>query len=137
MNSRHMNSKTLVTFKKSVNNQSEYLRQPGKENSTMFASLRSLNIRPLQITSLVLLTLISTSVALGQAQSSTANIQGFVRDTSGAVVPNATVTARFPGTNVSRTTTTNDEGRYRLINLPPGDYDITVEAPNFKKAVLS
>ena len=103
----------------------------------MFASVRSLLIRSLQITSLVLVTIFSTSVALGQAQSNAANLQGFVKDQSGAVVANATVTARFPGTNVSRTTTTNDEGFYRLINLTPGDYDITVEAANFKKAVLS
>ena len=30
----------------------------------------------------------------------------------------------------------NDEGFYRIVNLPPGDYEITVEAANFKKAVL-
>src|SRR4051794_6973141 len=103
----------------------------------MFASLSSLIIRSLPITSLVLVIISFTSVAFGQAQSNAANIQGFVRDQSGAVVANATVTARFPGTNVSRTTTTNEQGAYRLINLTPGDYDITVEASNFKKAVLS
>ena len=76
-------------------------------------------------------------MALGQTQSNAADIQGFVRDSTGAVVANATVTVRNPGTNLSRTTTSNDEGNYRIVNLPPGDYEITVEASNFKKAVLT
>jgi hypothetical protein len=75
-------------------------------------------------------------LAFGQAQSNAADIQGTIKDPTNAVVANATVTARNPSTNFSRTATSNDEGFYRLINLPPGDYEITVEAANFKKAVL-
>ncbi|MEP6818784.1 MAG: TonB-dependent receptor, partial [bacterium] len=45
-------------------------------------------------------------------------------------------TARNPGTNISKTTTTNQDGSYLIVNLTPGDYEVTVEAPNFKKAVL-
>ena len=59
-----------------------------------------------------------------------------MKDATGAVVANATVTARNPATNLSRNATTNDEGFYRIVNLPPGEYEVTVEAPNFKKAVL-
>jgi hypothetical protein len=76
-------------------------------------------------------------VALGQAQSNAADLQGTVKDATGAVVGNATVTARNPATNVSRTATTNDEGFYRIVNLPPGAYEVTVEAANFKKLLLS
>ncbi|HXQ73178.1 MAG TPA: TonB-dependent receptor, partial [Pyrinomonadaceae bacterium] len=79
----------------------------------------------------------STSAALGQAQSNAADLQGTVKDAAGAVVPNANVTIRNPGTNFSRNTTTNDEGFYRIVNVPPGDYEVTVEAANFKKAVLT
>jgi hypothetical protein len=75
-------------------------------------------------------------VAFGQAQSNAADLQGTVKDSTGALVANASVTARNPATNISRTTTSNDEGFYRLINLPPGDYEVTVEAPTFKKTVL-
>ncbi|PWT92436.1 MAG: hypothetical protein C5B55_06465 [Blastocatellia bacterium] len=103
----------------------------------MFTSLRSCLIRTSQIISLVMVSVVCVSVALGQAQSNAADIQGFVKDATGAVVPNATVTVRNPGTNLSRSTTTNDEGFYKIVNLPPGDYDITVEAANFKKAVLN
>src|SRR5262245_54120636 len=76
------------------------------------------------------------SVAMSQAQSNAADLQGTVRDPSGAVVPNATVTAKNSATNVSREATTNDEGFYKIVNLPPGDYAVTVTASNYKTAVL-
>jgi hypothetical protein len=72
-----------------------------------------------------------------QSQSNAADLQGFVRDPQGAVVQNATVTARNPATNTSRTAMTNDDGFYQIVNLPPGDYEVTVEAANFKRAVLT
>jgi hypothetical protein len=81
--------------------------------------------------------LLSANAALGQSQANAADLQGTVKDSTGAVVPNANVTARNPATNVSRSATSNDEGFYRLVALPPGDYEVTVEAPNFKKAVLT
>lgn len=80
--------------------------------------------------------LAGSHVAYGQAQSNAADLRGFVRDPTGAVVTNATVTARNPATNTSKDATTNDEGYYQIVSLPPGDYEVTVEAPNFKKAVL-
>ena len=103
----------------------------------MFVSLRTSLARFNQASALLIIGLMCASVALGQAQSNAADLQGFVKDSTGAVVPNATVTARNPGTNVSRSTTSDDGGNYRIVNLPPGDYEITVEAPNFKKAVLT
>jgi hypothetical protein len=104
---------------------------------TMFVSLKSWLSGSFQLISLLAMLLLSVNVALGQAQSNAADLQGTVRDSTGAVVPNASVTARNPGTNVTRNATTNDEGFYRIINVPPGDYEITVEAQNFKKAVLT
>lgn len=80
--------------------------------------------------------LAGSGVAFGQAQSNASDLQGVVRDQSGAVVSGATVTARHPGTNTSKATTTNEEGSYLIVNLTPGDYEVTVEAANFKKSVL-
>jgi hypothetical protein len=59
-----------------------------------------------------------------------------VRDQSGALVKGATVTARNPATITSKSTTTNDDGSYLIVQLTPGDYEVTVEATNFKKLVL-
>jgi len=80
--------------------------------------------------------LFGSGIALAQTQSNAADLQGVVRDQSGAVVSGATVTARNAATNVSKTVTTNDEGAYLIVNLPPGDYEVAVEAANFKKVVL-
>src|SRR5688500_6569145 len=103
----------------------------------MLVSLKSWLSGSFQLISLLAILLVSANVALGQAQSNAADLQGTVKDATGAVVPNATVTVRNPATNVTRDGTTNDQGFYRVINIPPGDYEVTVEAPNFKKAVLT
>jgi hypothetical protein len=103
---------------------------------TMLLSLRSRFIGSFQIPALLVVLFLSAHAAFGQAQSNAADIQGTVKDATGAVVANATVTVRNPNTNVTRNATSNDEGFYRIINVPPGDYEITVEAANFKKTVL-
>jgi hypothetical protein len=43
---------------------------------------------------------------------------------------------RNAATNVSREATTNDAGYYKIVNLPPGEYVITVKANNYKTAVV-
>ncbi len=81
-------------------------------------------------------TAVCAGIAFGQAQSNAADLQGVVRDPNGATVKGATVTARNLGTNISRTATTNDEGAYQLINLPPGAYEVAAAAQGFSKAVI-
>lgn len=80
--------------------------------------------------------LICIGTAMSQAQSNAADLQGSVRDQNGAVVANASVTVRNAGTNLEREATTNDDGYYKIVNLPPGDYSITVKAANYKTAVI-
>ena len=103
----------------------------------MLVSLMSRLNGSFQIPCLLMVLLLSAHAAFGQAQSNAADLQGTVKDSTGAVVANASVTARNPGTNFSRSATSNDAGFYRIVNLPPGDYEVTVEAANFKKAVLT
>src|ERR1044071_9905691 len=103
---------------------------------TMLVSLRSRSIGSFQIPALLVVLFLSAQAAFGQAQSNAADIQGTIKDANNAVVANANVTARNPNTNVTRNATSNDDGLYRIINIPPGDYEITVEATGFKKAVL-
>jgi hypothetical protein len=62
----------------------------------MFVSLRSRLIGSFQIPCLLVVLLLCAHVAFGQAQSNAADIQGTVKDSTGAVVANATVTARNP-----------------------------------------
>src|SRR3954447_22334476 len=67
------------------------------------------------------------------SQTATANINGYVRDASGASVPNATVTARMTEQQLVRTTEANSDGFYQLLALPPGTYSITFQAPGFQR----
>ena len=60
-----------------------------------------------------------------------------VTDSSGAVVPNCKISARNEGTGVVKETTTDVSGNYRVSYLLPGLYQISAEAPNFKRAVQS
>ena len=66
------------------------------------------------------------------AQTTTATLQGVVRDASHAVRPGATVTLRDVNTGFVRTTTTDAEGAYVLTYVPTGTYDLTVELSGFK-----
>ena len=76
------------------------------------------------------------TLAMSQAQSNAADLQGVVRDPNAAVVANATVSARNTSTNQSRETTTNDNGFYKIISLAPGEYEVTVTSTGYKTAVI-
>lgn len=86
------------------------------------------------LVSLFVLTAVLAPTSL--AQRVNADLTGRVLDQNGAAVTNATVTARNLGTSAERTAQTNDAGDYLLRELPPGRYEITVEAPNFSKALV-
>ncbi len=66
------------------------------------------------------------------AQSDVGTITGFVRDPSGAVIPNAKVTIKNEGTSEEHTVTSDAQGHYTVPNLVPGDYSMTAEAGGFK-----
>ncbi len=66
---------------------------------------------------------------------STAQLNGVVRDPVGAVVPNAIVTITDPSKGFSRTTTSDGQGSYQLLLLPPGSYTVTASSPGFSKLV--
>ena len=84
-----------------------------------------------------LLVISCVSVAMSQAQSNAADLQGTVRDPNGAAVPNATVSVKNTATNLTREATTNDEGFYKIVNLPPGIYEVKITAANFKTATIA
>src|SRR5262245_47922082 len=114
------------------------------------APLRSLSIcaapvqhrrKYMRTTSKVALLALSLALCLALAattfgQAVYGSVFGTVTDSSGAAVPNATVTITNTGTNVSETTKTNESGNYTQTRLIPGTYRVKVEAPNFKSAVI-
>jgi outer membrane receptor protein involved in Fe transport len=80
-----------------------------------------------------LLTLLVFPLQL-QAQLTRGAISGTVNDESGATVPGATVKVTAVGTNISRDTTTNEDGFYRIGALEPGQYEIRIEKVGFTAA---
>ena len=74
----------------------------------------------------LLFTTIAASPSLF-AQSDLGSISGFVKDPSGAVVPDAKVTVRNQS-GIERTVHTNESGYFTITNIPAGFYAITVEA---------
>ncbi|MET0650716.1 MAG: TonB-dependent receptor [Pyrinomonadaceae bacterium] len=80
------------------------------------------------------LLLAAQSVAARQ-QSASATLRGVLLDSHGAAVPAATVRATNVANGAARETRTNDEGAYALTNLPPGDYEVRVEATGFAPKV--
>jgi hypothetical protein len=67
------------------------------------------------------------------AQFDKGQVAGFVRDQKGAVISAASVKITNTLTKLERTATTNDSGYYVQPDLLPGDYEVSVEAPGFKK----
>jgi Carboxypeptidase regulatory-like domain len=70
--------------------------------------------------------------AAAVAQTSTSRITGTVTDSSGAVVPGATVTAKNEDTGLTQTQATTDAGLFAFPSLPAGAYTITVERTGVK-----
>ena len=70
------------------------------------------------------------------AQGLFGTISGIVVDTSGAVVPGATVRITNVNTNVAVTLTTNSAGVYVATSLNPGVYNVEAEAKGFKTAIV-
>ncbi len=61
-------------------------------------------------------------------------INGQVTDQTGALIPGANVTARLTTTNTARTVVTDDAGRYRLVELAPGAYNVSATSQGFAVA---
>jgi hypothetical protein len=102
----------------------------------MFASRIRLDCRSLaRHYSLICLSLIVLLVAWipeGSAQTVYGSVVGLVTDSSGAAVPNATVTITKIETNETRQTTTNQAGSYSLTTVPAGTYHVTISQLGFK-----
>lgn len=94
--------------------------------------LHSVELRTTQRTVIHLLAICLLLTAVGFAQSTTEGaISGTVYDANGAALPKATVTVKNIGTNAVQTTTSDASGYFRVTNLVPTSYEVTVTASGF------
>jgi len=80
----------------------------------------------------LLVAAVAMLLVLGVSAQEAGQISGVVRDSSGAVVPGATVKAIEVGTGFARTTTSGADGQYVLRSLRPTRYEVTVEVTGFR-----
>ncbi|HYE66693.1 MAG TPA: TonB-dependent receptor [Pyrinomonadaceae bacterium] len=83
-----------------------------------------------------LLIVVISAWALAQS-TVTGAIGGVVKDPQGAVVPSASVSVRDEETNKEGQATTDDQGRFRVVQLQPGRYTVTVNANGFNPYIQS
>ncbi len=86
---------------------------------------------------LLALTVFLLLTGLAAAQVDRATLAGTVRDSSNAVVPQATVSLTHLSTNVITRVTTNAQGAYLAVNLAPGEYLVEAEAPGMAKSPMT
>src|SRR4029450_436322 len=72
--------------------------------------------------------------AFGQT-SANGSIRGYVRDATGAVVPDTAIAATGPGSPTPVAVVSDKEGYYRLLELPPGEYELTADRDGFARFV--
>ena len=80
---------------------------------------------------LVMAVTLLPSLAAAQARVTGADLEGTLRDDTGAVLAGANVTATNVETAVERSTATDVKGRYMLAALPPGVYRVSAELFGF------
>ncbi|HEY0375931.1 MAG TPA: carboxypeptidase regulatory-like domain-containing protein, partial [Pyrinomonadaceae bacterium] len=85
---------------------------------------------------LCLLVSFASSAARAQSQITTGVVQGSVSDPNGAVVPGATVEVRNVDTNLTLNRSTDEDGRFTFLQLPSGNYELTVTKEGFSKLIL-
>src|SRR6266540_3944889 len=72
-----------------------------------------------------------TPALLAQSQATTGVIEGTVVDASGSSLPGVTVVAKNTATNFEQTTVTDRTGRFRIVLLPLGPYNVTASLEGF------
>ena len=99
------------------------------------------SIRMPLLTRLLAIGLVGLSIGFSPdaavAQVLYGSIVGNVTDAQGGAVPGATVTIVNKETNLTRETTTNEEGNYSLVNVLPGPYDVKVSLQGFREVLRS
>src|SRR3954470_16111652 len=82
-----------------------------------------------------LLLLFVPALSLGQTEKGA--IVGLVTDSTGSVIPNASVTVTNLATNTSQSFTTNNEGLYEAPFLAPANYKVTVSSQGFSTVLVN
>src|SRR5438034_6776189 len=92
-------------------------------------------MRPLHSLTVMIILLTAAAGLAAQSQITTGVVDAIVLDTSGAVLPGVDVEIRNVDTNLTRTLTTDRDGRFVALQLPPGRYTVTFKLSGFATIV--
>ena len=101
----------------------------------MLKEFKSDNALIAKISFAIVLSVLCLGVSKAYAQLPTATVLGTVKDASGAVVPEAKLTARNTETGQSRITISAADGSYRFPAMPVGTYEVRAEQSGFQAEV--
>src|SRR5439155_6863146 len=101
----------------------------------MICAQRRSTMRPVYVFAVVIICWTLAATASAQSQITTGVIDGTVVDSSGGVLPGVDVEIRNVDTNLVRTLTTDRDGRFVALQLPPGRYTITLKLSGFATLV--
>src|SRR5262245_11922374 len=82
----------------------------------------------------ILFTIAAISPAASWAQLTRGSIAGTIRDSSGGIIPGATVTVKSVETSAERVVQTDAQGFFRVAALEPGTYLVTIELAGFSRS---
>src|SRR5437867_7007248 len=82
---------------------------------------------------IVVLIALPTCLVFAQTSAATATILGVVKDTTGALIPEASITVKHTETGLTRTAISSETGDYNVPLLPVAAYEITAAMPSSKK----
>jgi hypothetical protein len=89
-------------------------------------------MRKLQAIAICLVLLFSLCQPASAQQAAASTLSGRIVDPQGALIVGAKITATQKSTGLQREVESNSEGLYTITNLPPGDYEVKVQAKGFK-----
>src|SRR5213594_149847 len=92
-------------------------------------------MRPLHSLTVMIILLTAAAGLAAQSQITTGVVDAIVLDASGAVLPGVDVEIRNVDTNLTRTLTTDRDGRFVALQLPPGRYTVTLKLTGFATVV--
>src|SRR5580658_4824397 len=95
-----------------------------------------LEIRCKRFLSLAPILLLALIPSASLAQYS-ANVEGTVTDSTGAVIPQVAVTLHSTGTGVALKATANSDGYYHFSAIPPGDYSVAASMSGFRTETVA
>src|SRR5579862_2374532 len=70
-------------------------------------------------------------ISVARAQVANVIVEGTIKDPSGAAIPNVTVTAISTQNGLQKTGTSDEQGRYTILSVPPGTYNVQAVGQGF------